>query len=90
MPVQLPDRAGPLAALVLGVNPRIGRSMQTIGFAQLIASQIAGALATVEGRDREAAEMGRLRQLCEQSPSFIAVLKGPEHRFELVNQRYMR
>jgi two-component sensor histidine kinase len=32
----------------------------------------------------------RLRLLFEQAPSFIAVLKGPEHTFELTNAAYKR
>ncbi len=32
----------------------------------------------------------RLAQLFEQAPSFMAVLRGPEHRFELANPAYRR
>jgi PAS domain S-box-containing protein len=35
------------------------------------------------------AEMDRLRQLFERSPSFMALLRGPEHRFEFTNRRYL-
>jgi PAS domain-containing protein len=33
--------------------------------------------------------MDRLRQLFERSPSFMALLHGPEHRFEFTNRRYL-
>lgn len=33
-------------------------------------------------------EARRLRQLFEQAPSFMAVLRGPEHVFELANRAY--
>jgi signal transduction histidine kinase/CheY-like chemotaxis protein len=36
------------------------------------------------------AERDRLAQMFEQAPSFIALLSGPEHRFDLVNQAYLR
>ncbi|MGF6529141.1 PAS domain-containing protein [Variovorax sp. PvP013] len=36
------------------------------------------------------AESDRLRGLFLQAPSFMAVLSGPEHRFELANQAYTR
>jgi signal transduction histidine kinase/ActR/RegA family two-component response regulator len=39
---------------------------------------------------RLAAERESFAQLFEQAPSFMAVLRGPEHRFELVNPGYMR
>jgi PAS domain S-box-containing protein len=36
------------------------------------------------------AERDRLAQMFAQAPSFIAMLSGPEHRFELVNDAYSR
>ena len=33
-------------------------------------------------------ELSRLRRLYEQSPNFVAVLRGPSHVFELVNAAY--
>jgi PAS domain S-box-containing protein len=39
---------------------------------------------------RNAAEHERLQQLFEQAPSFMAMLQGPEHRFELVNPEYRK
>ncbi|MFZ2031560.1 MAG: response regulator [Vitreimonas sp.] len=35
-------------------------------------------------------ESEKLRQMFEQSPSLTAVLRGPDHRFELANAEYMR
>ncbi len=37
-----------------------------------------------------AAERQRLAELFEQAPSFMAMLRGPEHIFELANPSYMR
>ncbi len=90
VPVAKAGAEGPNGALVLGVNPYRPQDPEILGFAQLIAGQIAGALATVDARLGEAAEMARLQQLFEQSPSFIAVLRGPHHRFEMVNPRYLQ
>lgn len=39
---------------------------------------------------RNAAEHERLQQLFEQAPSFMAMLQGPEHRFELLNPEYRK
>jgi PAS domain S-box-containing protein len=36
------------------------------------------------------AEMKRLREMFEQSPSFVAILRGPEHRFEVTNAAYLQ
>ena len=94
VPITKPGESSPSGALVVGLNPyraRDGGFGGDIGeFAGLLAGQIAGALAAVDSRASEDAEMERLRALFEQSPSFIAVLRGPEHRFELVNPGYMQ
>ena len=39
---------------------------------------------------RLATERDRLAQLFEQAPTFMAMLSGPEHRFELANPSYLR
>ena len=36
------------------------------------------------------AEVQRLREMFEQSPSFVAILRGPEHRFEVTNAAYLK
>jgi PAS domain-containing protein len=38
----------------------------------------------------KAAEHERLRRLFEQAPGFMAILRGPEHVFELTNGAYMQ
>jgi len=90
VPITKPGHRSPSGALVLGCNPLRPEDADLDGFAGLVASQIASALAAVDGHLVEAAEMERLRQLFEQSPSFMAVLRGPEHRFELVNPGYLQ
>ena len=44
----------------------------------------------VRARDRLATEHERLAQLFDQAPSFMAMLRGPEHRFEFANPAYRR
>ena len=44
---------------------------------------------TVLSGRRDAAERRQLAELFEQSPSFMAMLRGPEHRFELANPNYL-
>ncbi len=78
----------PSGALVLALNPYRPGDPKILDFAQLLAGQIAGVLATVDSHEREGAETERLRQLFGQSLTFMAVLRGPEHRFELVNPSY--
>ncbi|MGB3335537.1 MAG: HWE histidine kinase domain-containing protein [Devosia sp.] len=41
-------------------------------------------------RERLRGESGRLRTLFEQAPGFMAILRGPQHVFELTNASYRR
>ncbi len=75
-------------ALVLGLNPYRRQAVDDPEVMRLLAGQISGALAAVDARLSQAAETQRLQQLFEQSPSFIAVLRGADHVFEMVNPGY--
>ena len=90
IPITKTGQTSPVAALVLGLNPYANRDDGLEAFAKLIVGQISGALALADAHLREAEETERLRQLFAQSPSFIAVLRGPDHRFELVNAGYLQ
>ncbi len=44
--------------------------------------------AQVMAARERSSELERWREMFEQSPSFVAVLRGPDHRFELTNAAY--
>ena len=90
VPVTKPGHAAPSGALVLGRNPLRPHDPELSAFARLLAGQIGSALAMVDIHRTELAEIERLRALFQQSPSFIAVLRGPQHRFELTNAAYLQ
>src|SRR5438309_2424548 len=46
--------------------------------------------ATVLAEQRRIGEVERLRQLFDHAPGFMAVLRGPEHVFELINAAYLQ
>ena len=90
LPIGRSSLGEPVGALVLGLNPYRPQAFETAGIRYLLAGQISGALAAIDARLSQIAETQRLQQLFEQSPSFMAVLRGPEHRFELANPGYMQ
>ena len=90
VPIAKAGQGAPAGALVVGLNPHRRDDPALESLADLIAGQIAGALATIDARANEAAETERFRTLFELSPSFIAVLRGPEHRFDLANRSYLQ
>ncbi len=80
----------PVGMLALGMNPYRPDDPEIEAFAELVAAQIAGALASVDAYEAERGEIDRLKEMFAQSPSFMALLRGPEHRFELTNPGYLQ
>ena len=90
VPIPNAGQEAPLGTLALGLNPYRLDDSGIADFAILIAGQIAGALINVAAYEAERGEMARLREMFAQSPSFMAILRGPEHRFELTNPPYLQ
>ncbi|MDN5289740.1 MAG: hybrid sensor histidine kinase/response regulator [Mucilaginibacter sp.] len=90
VPIAKAGQGRPLGVLALGLNPYRPGDADIEGFAGLVAGQLAGAFAEIEARDSERSEIARLQEMFAQSPSFTAILRGPQHRFELTNPAYMQ
>ncbi|MFE8645982.1 ATP-binding protein [Sphingomonas sp. NCPPB 2930] len=90
--VALPSRGGarPAGFLVAGVNPYRALTDDYAGFMRLMAGQIAAGLTNADALEASAAERDRTRMLFRRAPSFMAVLRGPDHVFELANESYQR
>ena len=90
--VALAARGGarPAGFLVAGVNPHRALTDDYAGFLRLMAGQIAAGLTNADALEASAAERDRTRMLFRRAPSFMAVLRGPDHVFELVNESYQR
>jgi PAS domain S-box-containing protein len=55
-----------------------------------VSSAIALRAARRKATDAAREESARIRNLFEQAPGFIAILNGPEHRFEFANESYRK
>lgn len=95
LPLLRPGAARPHGALVAGINPRRALDEHYRGFFELAADRIAGALDPArcgdEPRRRDdaaAAELQRrtLHALFEQVPASIAIVRGDDLVFEMVNR----
>ncbi len=78
-------------ALELTARLEDGRQLK-LATAELGAAHAALQAEAEAARDanrRVAEERGLLRALFEQAPSFMAVLRGPQHIFELANEHYI-
>ena len=75
--------------LVLGLNPRLPLDEEAQDFGERVGQEITTALDGVSRRAREwAAEREKLAAAFELAPSFMAMVRGPDHVFELVNPAY--
>ncbi|MDB5735701.1 MAG: hybrid sensor histidine kinase/response regulator [Alphaproteobacteria bacterium] len=90
VPIAKAGQGRPLGVLALGLNPYRPGDAEIESFAGLVAGQLAGAFAEIETRDSERSEIARLQEMFAQSPSFTAILRGPQHRFELTNPAYIQ
>jgi signal transduction histidine kinase len=81
--------------LVVGVSPGIALDQAHRDFLSTLATQVARSIGTARANDRAqrraealGQELSRLDTLFRKSPAFLAVLRGPELRFELVNPAF--
>jgi signal transduction histidine kinase/DNA-binding response OmpR family regulator len=94
-PLGSAGRERPRGVLVAGLNPHRPVDADAVGFVVLLAAALEASLANAQAREDErrrssalTAERDRLRRMFEQAPSFMCLLSGPEHRFELANEAY--
>jgi signal transduction histidine kinase/ActR/RegA family two-component response regulator len=80
----------PVGFLACGINPYRKLDGDYLSFVELLAGQIASSLANAEVFEAKTAELARLRAFFQKAPSFICVLGGPEHVFELANESYLQ
>jgi signal transduction histidine kinase len=95
LPVVATGRDEPLGVLVAGLSPRLGWSKEYHEFLAGAANHLGAHLAARalrEERDRRGRELeverARLAYAFQHAPSFLAILRGPTHTFELVNDAY--
>ncbi len=92
-----PGQNHPTAALVVGLNPFRPFDDDYASYLKLLAGQVVARWTSLEGNRQLATEVAarteerdRLRAMFKEAPSFMALLSGPNHVFELANDAYMR
>lgn len=99
LPIRRPSRDTPYGFLVAGISPRRALDGQYRSFLDLVADPIATALSNAHAlederkraallAERDRGERARLAAFFTQVPVAVAVLRGPEHRFDFANPRY--
>jgi len=94
LPLLRPGLQRPYGFAVLGISPRRALDEAYRGFLELAVDPIAIALsnsrAQQEALASEHAERARLAAFFAQAPLAVAILRGPEHRYELSNELHFR
>ena len=93
VPIRIEGRAERLGTLVAVLNPQRPLDDDYRAFIALIGRQIARAISDVNALALERARVHaeqELRRIFEQAPSFVCILKGPDHVFEFVNRAHLR
>ncbi|MDQ0318691.1 signal transduction histidine kinase/DNA-binding response OmpR family regulator [Pararhizobium capsulatum DSM 1112] len=82
------QRSGQLepAWMNLDYSPIIGESGKPIAVMAIVVETTS----KVKAERAIRGERKRLKRMFEQAPGFMAMLTGPEHRFELANEAYLR
>jgi PAS domain-containing protein len=95
LPVVATGRDEPLGALVAGLSPRLGWSGEYREFLTGATNHVGAHLAARALREERArrdheleVERARLAYAFQHAPAFLAILRGPTHVFELVNDAY--
>ncbi|GLS58391.1 PAS domain-containing protein [Methylobacterium haplocladii] len=90
MPIVLSD--GTFFGTLCAIDPRPARvnTPETLGMFKMFAEIIAFHLDAHRRIRLSTEERDRFRELFAQSPTFMTVLRGREHRFELANPGYMK
>jgi signal transduction histidine kinase len=97
LPLAPSDDEPTVGALVVGLSARLPWAADYHEFLAGAANHVATKISTGrlhaerDRRDRELEiERSRLAYVFEHAPAFLAVLRGPEHTFERVNESYYR
>ena len=93
VPIQVAEPTERLGTLVVQLNPQRPLDADYREFVALVGRQIARAVADAQALERERTRANaelELRRIFEQAPSFVCIMKGPDHVFEFVNRAHQQ
>ena len=91
VPIRVAERTEALGTLIVELNPQRPLDEAYREFIALVGRQIARALSDVKALELERTRVNaeqELRRIFEQAPSFVCIMKGPDHVFEFVNNAH--
>jgi PAS domain S-box-containing protein len=91
VPIRVAEKAEAFGTLVVALNRQRPLDDAYREFIGLVGRQIARSISDVKALALERARANadqELRRIFEQAPSFVCIMKGPDHVFEFVNQAH--
>ena len=85
VPIYQPDQQRLRGFFVAGISAQLEYNTEYVDFFQLLAGQIATAMAQVEAREATDRQQKRLTNIFEQAPVGIFTFRGPDQVIELAN-----
>jgi PAS domain S-box-containing protein len=85
LPILRPGQNQVIGFFIAGISPKLTYNADYKGFHTLLAGQIATSITSVQAKEDLARQQTYLKEIFQQAPVGIAILRGPEHIIDLAN-----
>jgi PAS domain S-box-containing protein len=85
LPVMRPGQNQVIGFFISGISPQLEYNGDYRGFHALLAGQIATSVTSVQAREELARQQAYLKEIFQQAPVGITILRGPQHIIDLAN-----
>lgn len=96
VPVRRSNATEPYGVLAAGLSPRLPFDIEYRDFLLMAADHVATAITNARAHEEEQRRLqalaelsARFRELFEQAPAGVALMSGPDHRYEVANPLYL-
>ncbi|WP_245590588.1 sensor histidine kinase [Adhaeribacter aquaticus] len=85
LPIMRPGQNKIIGFFISGISPLLEYKDDYRGYHSLIVGQIANSISSVQAREALTRQQQYLKEIFEQAPVGIAIVRGPEHIIDLAN-----
>ncbi|WP_347159096.1 PAS domain-containing sensor histidine kinase [Pontibacter chitinilyticus] len=85
LPVMRPGQNQVIGFLIAGISPQLEYNEDYKGFHALLEGQIAITITSVQAREELARQQEYLKEIFQQAPVGITIIRGPKHIIDLAN-----
>ncbi|WP_223815758.1 sensor histidine kinase [Adhaeribacter rhizoryzae] len=85
LPIMRPGQNQAIGLFITGISPKLVYNAEYRGYHALLAGQMAISITSVQAREELARQQQVLKEVFQQAPVGITILRGPNHRIDLAN-----